>query len=327
MKNIIALIITMVLTALTFNSFATSPVIESGPTLRIVQYDLSDADKGLDVEIGSFVQSISEIQVLSDKIKIIPEVSPKGTEVYQSGIPYATICISKKLSPAEFKNLRYVEASGVSYIPSVKFGSPYNGTTTIGSDTVSLIADAPVIGRADNSGLRFSSSIDLTSVDPVQESSRYIVSSLDQRPNYSEFGKSSQSLTIAPFHYFYISLNIKAQEDKDHFSELLPNQVGNEIISGSYFMNSYDLGNYWGYDKTTTEGPMRIFIYGSSVSDDSVGPGEYSSTYNYFTNKYPEGNKITDPKVEFCWKTNNYESVTTEGAELIDPRITLGFIQ
>ncbi len=313
--------INLALTLTLSSVYATSPEVDGGPLLKIEQYDLTDKD--LSVELGSFKQSIEKVEVLNDKIKIIPQISPANTVEMNTHISYASVCLVKKLTLVEFRNLRFVEVQGATYMPSVN--GALNSITTIGTDTITLNAMAPLIGGQNNEGLMFSSSIENTIVDSLERSDRYIYNKVGAPDELTDFGKSRFIGPVLPINYFVISLNIKSQTDKEAFGYLKPNQVLNEMIVQNGFEQQYNPEFYFGYSKEDTEGWMS---FGWDLSDlGSTSSNALNSTYEYSSKAAPQATQMTEPKVELCWSTHNYESVTTGAPVLIAPKITLGLIK
>lgn len=321
------LIISLVLITVFSKSFAESPMPESGPTLKIIQYDLSDKD--FKVEVG-YTQGIDKVETLKDKIKMIPLISPAGTEDYKSHISSAYVCLVKKLSPNEFQNLRFAEVTGVSHIPSAETKPKYSGSSvTVGSDAVTLHVTAPSIGGTADSGFEFTSTIDTTVSDPHEKSdiqvNNNVLTDIDNILPL-DFGKSMTSGMVMPFNFFVISMNIKSQTDPGAFRNLMPNQVVNEIIVSNGYGQKYDPDYYYGFSDGDTEGWMQSLEMGP-YELGSVTNSSSSSSYVYSSKAAPKDLKVTDPKVELCWSTHNYESVTTQAPELIQPKLTLGFIK
>lgn len=309
------------------NALANTPEIYSGPILHEVEYyDLQSKD--LSIHIGPFKQSVKKIEILNDKIKIIPELSPPGA--IEQKIPNATVCIVKYLSQKEFQNLRFVQASGVSYMPSAESKSTNDGGSsyTIGSDAISLNISAPTIGGKKNSGMFFSTVIDTTISDPNEHSVRYVENNVSIGPNEShiKFGQSTTKGPVLPFNYFNISLNIHSQDDG---SALQPesNRVVNNMTVTSGYGKKFDSDFHSSYEPNS-DGDIDTWMSNFTVgfSDlELITSSSASSVYEYSLKPTHQSYEIETPSIDLCWSTNNYESVTTAGPELIQPQLVLWF--
>jgi hypothetical protein len=323
--KLIYLIFTLFIT-MSFNTYAELPMPDSGPLLQLKHYSLKD----LNLTTGSFKQSVKDIKVSNENIEIIPEISPLGTEPHMTNITFVSICLEKKLTQDEFKKLRFAEVIGVSYVPAVETSPKYSSTSgiTIGSNGLDLTVTAPVVGNNLNKGIVLSHSTDTVISDPLLLSSHRSSSQMisEQYVIYSNFGSSYQVAPLKPYQYFIMSLNIKSATDPEAFFYLPKDQVENEFISSIGYDSSLnpDFASYYGYATNYKEGTMRITDFGADLGTETTTMS--SAAYVYSGSDVNTSSEIKDPKVEFCWKTNNYETITTNGAKLIQPRLTLGFI-
>lgn len=172
----------------------------------------------------------------------------------------------------------------------------------IGSDNVTITAGFPDVLKK---GHRYEASViaDITTVDPNRRSSTGLSINMKTDDEDSTNEDVSQTVAAGPHHYLTVSLSMRDQEGFELVrkiparleASMLSQMASQEIPEAQRFENEAILS------EVHASGSMLFSAAdtGSIVDEDG--------------------------HVELCWKPNNYESITREGAELIDPKLTLRY--
>lgn len=276
------------------NSAIVFAIAFSSSLALAVEYDLEKITMSNGLKFKTeWQQCLAEIKISKHRVQFVPS---RATDP-ECGIASALVCANYKIDKQKFSKLRSIRVSASTVVPSVGLDSKYGGRTGIGSEEFFVTADLPDLAPEAKGFYRSETYMSVSSVSPNQHS--YLQPSIELAKGesaksdiYMAFGLTKNLIHSA---VFYLD-QVQGKSAVLH--------VRSEIDAKSKFLKP-------------TWSPMADKTHVSSFS--------WEKTMTIPTDRPKAPVVAEDPSVDVCWRTNNYDSITLENAQLVLPQIELGY--
>lgn len=250
--------------------------------------------KGLEFKV-SHKQDVEKVEVSEDRITLIQSKDAQISSV--------RACAHVSLKDSEFNRLESILFTTGSLVPSANLKSKYGGSRTgIGSNDISITADFPDELNKGNT-YKVDLTAALSSTDPANKSSARLSSTISKNGEIETESESSNELKSERYNFVKMVMTVQDREGFEISWSVPPKLLG--MIES--YMKPTDLEHE--FLDTPLEYSTMAFVESKLKLSNTEGNAEVPK----------EG------KISVCWRTNNYSSITTEGAQLLRPKLTLKF--